>query len=203
MSMNESRKFIEGITSARDVDRDALAKGNAPRRKPPDRSKIDTGKKNLDSLSAEIKTIQRDLKGGRLSDDGKEKANRDLKSLQKKHSEAGKEFQEDFKSFYAHEALGTAMRNPMTFIGDTSKPIGKDGTKDRVKGSVNRFRGMTAEDRSETAKTFRASMTSTQNKRDSLAEKLSSGGTYEGREEDQKELETLKNTVEILSLIHI
>ena len=198
MSADESEDFIDGITSARDADRDALAKGDAPSRKPPDKSTIDKGKEKLDSLSAEIKGLQKDLKSGRLSDDGKAKAQSDLESLQELHSKVGKEVQEDFKSYYAHEALGTAMRNPMTFIGDTSKPLGKDGAKSRVKDSLDRFRGMTAEDRSETVKTFRDAAISKQKERDSLAEKLSSGESYEGREEDQKNLESLKNTIEML-----
>jgi hypothetical protein len=201
MSEKDAHVFIATITLARDNGIEALAKGKSPMKgPPPNKKKIDKLKERYEELSSEVKKSQRDLESGRLSEERTKEVEKKLESTEKEMETSRKDLQKDFAQYYMHEALKPAMRNPMTFIGDTSTPLDKSHMSDRIKGHLERFGGMTAEDRSETVRSFKKNMKETQSRVAELEKKLSSdeSGDVEARKKDQKELETLKNRVEYL-----
>lgn len=196
MPEGHAKEFLDGITKARDSDRDALAAGRPPKRTPPDKAKIDDSKKKLDDLNSKVSGLQRELDSGKGN---AAEIQAHVKKLTELRDKVGVELQEDFKSYYAHEALKSAARNPLTFIDSDPKPLGKGGAKDRVKASLERFKGMTAEDRAATGAAFKKTVTEAQKERASLEEKLSSGDSSDpNRAEDQKKLESLKSQIEHL-----
>lgn len=200
MPEKDAKEFVESIVKTRDAGIDSLSKGKMPNKRPPDRAKVDRLKSKYDSLNSEVKGYQRDLDSGRISEEKAKKIQAKVDSLKKDRETARKELQDGFSEYYTHAALEKAVRNPMTFIRDTSTPLDKSTLKDRASESAERFKNMTAEDRSAAAGTFKKTMKATQQKVRDLEKSLSSeeSADPETRKKDMAELETLKNRVEYL-----
>jgi len=198
MTTEDAEKFVEKLTADRDEAIGRMAAGNSPStKKPPSPEKIEKLKSKYEDLNDEIEGLKRSF--------AKTQGDRILQ-LTEKRDQVEKELQSSFSKFFVHAATAEAARNPMTYIGDTSSPIDKAGVKERTSKTVERFDGMSPDDRAETKKTFARVRTDTQDKISDLEEKLSSNSgapqSPEEREADQKELEQLRNRMGYLAADH-
>lgn len=186
MPEEDAEKFVENLVLARDVGIESLAKGKSPLRgKPPTSESIDKLKTKYNELSKEIEGLERSF-----ATTGKER----IEKLKGDRAKAAEKLQGEFSKFFVHAALGKAMRDPMTYISDTSEPLDKSKTKDRAKETISRYQGMTPKDREQAAEHFETAYTDTQDRVTELEDKISSTPYNDpNRESDATELETLKN----------
>jgi DNA topoisomerase IB len=200
MPESDASEFVDSIVSARDAGIDSLAKGKSTAKNPPDKASLDRDVSKYNKLDSKIESYQRDLDSGRVSEEKAKSIKSKIESLSKDRDEARAELQKSFTKFYTHAALQSAMRNPMTYVKDAKKPLDKSSVGDRASASIERFSGLTSEDRVETAKNFKKVMKKSQDRVTELERKLTSGeaGDEDQRAKDQAELEETKNRVEYL-----
>lgn len=195
MDASEAEAFVGSIVESRDAGIDSVIRERGALPKAPSKEKIEDLRSKVKDTRRRVETLREALEDADAETASEIKKR--LGDVEQKLGGLEKELQDGFAKFYAKEAIAHAVRNPMTWIQD-STPLAESKVRDRIGESASRYRTMSSEDRRAAAKSFDSLTQEAGSRLDEIEEQLRSDSVTEDRAALSRERENLLNRLEYL-----